>query len=80
MSAAPITPRTFYTRHIPAQFNRALADQERSGEAGERLLGEMRAVHATIRVGVEGEGGGTFFLNIEGGRMQAAEAPAHPPS
>jgi putative sterol carrier protein len=39
----------------------------------------MRAVDATIRVDVEGEGGGTFFLNVESGRMHAADAPARPP-
>jgi hypothetical protein len=39
----------------------------------------MVAVDATIRVEVEGEGGGTFHLNIERGRMSAADEPAHPP-
>jgi hypothetical protein len=39
----------------------------------------MRAVDATIRIDVEGPGGGTFFLNIERGRMRPGECAAHPP-
>jgi SCP-2 sterol transfer family protein len=39
----------------------------------------MRAVDATIRVDVEGPGGGTFFLNIEGGLMRRGERATHPP-
>jgi len=39
----------------------------------------MRAVSTTIRVDVTGEGGGTFFLNIERGRMSAASDPAQAP-
>jgi hypothetical protein len=39
----------------------------------------MRAVDATIRVDVEGPGGGTFFLNIERGRMSPGDRAAHPP-
>jgi SCP-2 sterol transfer family len=39
----------------------------------------MCAVDATIRVDVEGPGGGTFFLNIASGRMSPGECAAHPP-
>ncbi len=39
----------------------------------------MRAANATIRVDVEGEDGGAFFLNIEAGRMSAGASPAHEP-
>ena len=71
--------RTFYTRTIPEQFNAALDAQERRGEAGLELYGGLRAVTATIRVEVTGEGGGTFFLNIDRGRMQPGETAARPP-
>ena len=39
----------------------------------------MRAVDATIRVDVEGEGGGTFYLNIRAGRMSAEARAAQAP-
>jgi hypothetical protein len=72
-------PQQFFAERIPAQFNRALDAQAALGEPGKRVYDGMRAVSATIRVDVEGEGGGTWFLNIRAGRMQAEEAPAQPP-
>ena len=72
-------PRRFYAECVPAQFNRALDAQHAKGEAGRRLYEDMRAVDATIRIEVEGEGGGTFYLNITRGRMRASEEPSHPP-
>ena len=79
MSDALPDPSTFYVERIPAQFNRALDEQEARGPAGRRLYDAMRAVTATIRVDVTGEGGGTFFLNIERGRMSSAAEAAQPP-
>jgi len=73
------TPQEFYGERLPGQFNRMLGDQERAVEKAQRLLDSMRAVNATIRVEVRGEGGGTFFLNVRDGRMSGGEAPAHPP-
>lgn len=78
MTQAP-DPRAFYAERIPAQFNRAIDAQQGEGEAGRRTYEDMRAVDATIRVEVEGEGGGIFYLNIEAGRMRAGDQPAHPP-
>lgn len=79
MSATPLDPRVFYCERIPAQFNRALEAQAALGEAGRRVYEGMRAVSATIRVDVEGEGGGSFYLNIREGRMTPGESAAHPP-
>lgn len=75
----PQDPRAFYAERIPEQWNRALESQEALGEEGRHLYEGMQAVDATIRVDVEGEGGGSFFLNVESGRMHAADAPARPP-
>lgn len=72
-------PKAFYTEQLPAQWNRALRDQERAVEAAKRTLDGMRAVDATLRVEVRGEGGGTFFLNVAGGVLTPGDAPAHPP-
>jgi hypothetical protein len=66
-------PRSFYGELIPTQFNRALEAQEALGEQGRRVYDGMRAVSASIRIEVKGEGGGTFHLNIEQGRMSASE-------
>ena len=73
------TPERFYGERIPAQFNRALDGQQSLGEPGRRVYEAMRAVDATIRVDVEGPGGGTFFLNIREGRMRAEPTAAQAP-
>jgi len=79
LSQATIDPGTFYREWIPAQFNRALEAQAALGESGRRVYDGMRAVSGTIRIDVEGEGGGTFFLNIREGRMSAGESAAEAP-
>jgi hypothetical protein len=79
LSEPSVDPGRFYGEAIPAQFNRALEAQAARGEAGRRVYDAMRAVSATIRVDVEGPGGGTWFLNIREGRMSAGERAAHPP-
>ena len=78
MSSVP-DPHTFYAEQIPAQFNRALDEQAAKGEEGQRVYGGMCAVNASIRIEVEGEGGGTFFLNIAAGRMSHGAEPDRPP-
>lgn len=72
-------PASFYAERLPAQFNRALDAQQALGEDGRKVYEGMLAVDACIRVEVEGEGGGTFHLNIEQGRMSAGDVPARPP-
>jgi len=72
-------PAYFYGERIPDQFNRALERQQSLGEPGRRRYEAMRAVDATIRVDVDGPGGGTFFLNIRAGRMSAEPTAAHAP-
>lgn len=72
-------PKAFYTEALPAQWNRALREQERAVDAAKRVLEGMRAVSASIRVEVEGEGGGTFYLNVHEGVLEPGDAPAHEP-
>jgi hypothetical protein len=79
MSGGVPEPRAFYCERIPAQFNRALDDQAALGEPGRRVYDGMRAVSATIRVDVEGKGGGTFYLNIREGRMSSDSRGEHAP-
>jgi len=78
MSEAP-DPKTFFSERFPAQLNRSLAEQEQATQTAQRALEGMRAVAATIRFDVHGEGGVTVFVNIENGRSSASDAPAQPP-
>jgi hypothetical protein len=79
MSAPPPDPRAFFSERFPAQLNRRLAEQEQAAEAARRALEGMRAVDASIRFDVQGEGGGTWYVNLAQGRAAAADAPAQPP-
>ncbi len=74
---SPPDVRRFFTETIPAQFNKALDAQEQLGEEGRRVFEDMRAASGTLRVEVTGSG--TFFLNIEAGRMTTGDTPRHPP-
>jgi len=67
-------PDDFYTRRVPAQWNRTLDEQE----AG-RVREAMEAVDATIRVIVRGDATETFHLNVAKGRMSAADDAAQAP-
>jgi hypothetical protein len=74
MTDADVTPRSFYTDRIPRQFNRAL-----DAESEDAVRADLEAVNATLKVVVEGDDGGTFFLNIEKGRMRAGDSAAFAP-
>lgn len=78
-------PRDFYTRRVPAQWNRTLEQQESAAAEGDegakRVLDGMRAVDATILVRVREAGGPEqiFALDVAAGRMTAAEKPTQGP-
>ena len=76
-------PREFYETRIPFQFNRSLAETEAQALAGDaeaqRVLEDMRAVTTSIRIVVDGEGGGTYALDIDEGQMSAGSECRHVP-
>jgi hypothetical protein len=78
MVAEAPDPKTYFTERLPGQFERALREQQRAVEAAARVLDGMRAVRTTIVVTVRGEGGGTFYLNVDGGLLRAESDAAHP--
>jgi hypothetical protein len=79
LSGEATGPGRFFGEELPAELNRSLREQERKVETERRVLDAMRAVHATLCFEVRGEGGGTFFVNLEGGRATASARAAHPP-
>lgn len=70
---------SFYREHVPAQFNEALASQSEKAEAdpdAARILVEMRAVRASIRIEVtvpEEVEPRLHLLEIEDGEMHVVE-------
>jgi hypothetical protein len=71
-------PAAYFTERLPAQFDRALREQERAALTAQRVLDGMRGVTTTLVVRVTGEGGGTFHLNVDEGRLTPGDAPTHP--
>jgi hypothetical protein len=69
-----VDPADFYTRRVPAQWNRTLSGQEPG-----RVRDAMEGVDATIRVLVRGAREDSFHLNVAKGRMSAGEHPTLPP-
>ncbi len=78
-----MTPQEYYTERVPAQFNRVLAEQESAAAGGDaeaaRVLDSMKSVNASMRIDVRGEGGGTWFLNVNGGAVTPGESADQPP-
>lgn len=69
------SPTEFYTKRIPEQFNRSFAQQGEQAQTdaeAQRIFEEMGGVTTSIRVRVDGEGGGDFALDIRDGQMTAA--------
>jgi len=79
MTQQPPAPAVFFAERFPAQMNRQLAEQEDAVAAAQRVLEGMRALDATLRFDVRGEGGGTWYVNFAGGRATASDQAAHPP-
>lgn len=79
MTTPPPAPESFFAERFPAQMNRQLAEQQDAAAAAQRTLEGMRAVDATLRFDVRGEGGGTWYVNFAEGRASAGPAPAHRP-
>jgi hypothetical protein len=71
-------PVAYFTERLPAQFDRALREQERAVETAQRVLDGMRGVTTSLVVRVTGDGGGTFHLNVDDGRLTPGDAPSHP--
>lgn len=78
-----MNPEEYYTEKVPAQFNRVLEEQENAAAGGDadaaRVLDSMKSVDATIRIDVRGEGGGTWFLNVNRGAVTPGTSADHPP-
>lgn len=79
MTNATPDPHSYYTRVIPAQFNRMLEAQSERGEAGSDVYRDMLAVNESIHVEIRGDDSQHFYLNIEAGRMAPGDAPEHEP-
>lgn len=75
----PLTPDTFLKEKVAPQFRRRIDNLRRQIAALEQQIQERTAAQGTVRIVVEGEGGGTWYLNVKGGEMTVAAEAAFPP-
>jgi len=76
---AQIAPETFFKEKVAPQFSRRIDDLRRQILNLEQQVQERTAAQATVRVIIEGENGGTWYLNVSKGQMTVTAEPTLPP-
>jgi hypothetical protein len=74
-----MTPETFFTEQVAPQFSRRIDTLRRQILNLEQQVQERLNAQGTVRVVVEGEGGGTWYLNVHKGEMTVTTEPSFPP-
>ncbi len=74
-----ITPEVFFKEKVAPQFSRRINDLRRQILNLEQQVQERTTAQATVRVVIEGEDGGTWYLNVNKGEMTVTAEPAFPP-
>jgi len=78
-SPTPPTPEVFFKEKVAPQFSRRIDDLRRQILSLEQQLQERVSAQGTVRVVVEGEGGGTWYLHVNKGEMTVTAEPVSPP-
>jgi hypothetical protein len=73
-----VTPETFFKEKVAPQFGRRISDLQRQIMNLQQQVQERIAAKGTVRVVIEGAGGGTWYLNVNNGEMNVTAAPAFP--
>lgn len=76
-------PIEFVTSAVPGLFNTGAAEMKAAADQGDadakRRVAELLATTRSVRVALEGKGGGEIYLLIKGGEMRASKtAPSEP--
>lgn len=74
-----ITPESFLQESIAPRFKQRIDGLRRRIVALEQEIQDHLGARATVKVVIEGEGGGTWYLNIKEGEMTVGTEPAFPP-
>ncbi len=77
-SPAPITPEVFFTEKVAPQFRRRLDEMQRQIMTLQQQIQDRLNAQGTVRMVVEGEGGGTWYLNTKNGEMTVTAEPTFP--
>jgi hypothetical protein len=73
------TPESFLQESIAPRFKQRVDDLRRRILTLEQEVQDHLGAQTTIRVVIEGEGGGTWYLNIKAGEMTVGTEPAFAP-
>lgn len=79
--AAPATldPAAFLLEHVVPHSAARVAELHSQIARLERELEDRVAAEATVELALEGEGGGTWYLNLRGGETRLGDRPEQPP-
>lgn len=75
----PYDPRATLEREIADRFARRMAETRAKIAALERELEDRKNARATLRLSIDGEGGGVWFLNLGGGELKVEDFAAEEP-
>jgi putative sterol carrier protein len=76
---SPITPEAFFTEKVAPQFRRRIDEMQRQIMTLQQQIQERLTAQGSVRIVVEGDGGGTWHLNVKNGEMTVSAEPAFPP-
>lgn len=78
-SNSPLDPGAFLREHVAARVDRRIAQLRADLAKLQRELDDRVAATATVQLILEGDGGGTWSMNLRDGQMHVAETPDAPP-
>jgi hypothetical protein len=78
-TSVPISPDTFFKDRIAPQFSRRIDELRRQIITLEQQIQERLNAQGTVRIVVEDENGGVWYLNVNKGEMTVTSEAAFPP-
>ena len=76
---SPITPDVFFTEKVAPQFRRRIDELQRQIMTLQQQVQERMNAQGSVRIVVEGDGGGTWHLNVKNGEMTVSTEAAFSP-
>jgi len=74
-----LEPAAFLREHVADRLRRRIEELRAQAARLERELEERLAAEATLEFVLEGDGGGAWFVNVQGEDVRVEGAPARPP-
>jgi len=78
-TAAPLDPGAFLQEHVVDRLQRRIAEPRSQVTRPERELEDRLAAEATLAFVLDGEAGGTWYVNVKGEDIRVERAAAQPP-